>query len=218
MEFESINSYSDEDTCDNYDFPTFYFSFANKKYYFRSISLEVGSLNFINGPKNSGKSLFIKSLTGLEIPNEKPSNKNFLKYNIIYKPQIISPKFSGTLQQFIQKNSLQNLDYYKNFQSNLQPHLNTLIFDLPEEIKQILSFILFINREGLIYIFDCPPLNPQIKTQFWNILKDFSQNNHKISLVVEEDMEIINEIIDRDNGKVYYIKNFGENEFYGQCE
>ena len=220
MEFISIskNVVSEEVTSDNYDFPTFYFSFPNKKFYFRPLSLEVGSLNFVNGEHNSGKSLFLKSLSGLEIPNEKPKNTNFLQYNIIYKPETITPKFQSTLQNFINEKSLQNFEYFQTFYPLLQSHLKTNIPDLPEDIKQILSFILFINREGLIYIFDCPPITQSIKNLFWNILKEFCYQNDKIALVVENNNEVIDEFINNDNGIVYYIRKFSENEYFGQCE
>lgn len=219
MELEAIQKLDIlEDTEDNYDFPTFYFSFANKKFYFRPLSLEVGSLNFINGANKSGKSLYLKSLIGLEKPSEIPKDKSFLKYDIVYKPQYISPKYTNTLQNFLIDYNLNENSYFDNFEKYLLNYLNEPVQSLPEDIKQILSFILFINREGLIYIFDCPPINGNIKKLFWNILKEISYQQDKIALVVDDDMEIINEIIDRDTGKLYCIRNFSDNEYFGQCE
>lgn len=220
MEFTSIqNTNLEQETEDNYDFPTFYFSFSNKKFYFRPLSLEVGSLNFISGENNYGKSLFLKLLTGLEKPNEIPQNKNFLKYDIIYKPQTISPKYSNTLQNFISDYCLKSTQYFPIFEKLLSPYLNEPIQSLPEEINQILSFILFINREGLIYIFDCPSsISPQTKILFWNILKEISKTQDKIALVVENNTEIIENIIDKDNGTLYCIKKFSDNEFYGEMQ
>jgi len=210
MELASIQNISlERDTEDNYDFPTFYFSFSNKKFYFRPLSLEVGSLNFISGEKKCGKSLFLKTLTSQIKPNEIPQNKKFLNYDIIYKPQTISPKYSNTLHNFILDYSLKSSKYFQICEKLLSPYINEPIQSLPEEINQIISFILFINRESLIYIFDCPSsLSSQTKIIFWNILKEISKNQDKITLVVENNMEIINNIIDKDNGKVYVIKKF----------
>lgn len=218
MELVSIQNIGLEKNIeDNYDFPTFYFSFSNKKFYFKPISLEVGSLNFISGENNCGKSLFLKTLTGQIKPNEIPNNKNFLNYNIIYKPENISPKYSNTLNNFILDYSLKNNKYFPIFKNILSPYLNEPIKTLPEEIKQIISFLLFIDSEGIIYIFDCPStISTQTKIIFWNILKEISYQQDKIALVVDNDTEIIKNIIDKENGKIYHIKKFSDNEFYGE--
>jgi len=219
MEFESIVSYELSGDNGNYNFPTFFYSNNGKKFYFKSISLELGSTNFIIGERKVGKSLFLKSLTGQECPKEKPLDREFLKYDIVYKPEFIEPKFNGTLSELIQAKGLTNNNYFTQNLNLLGLHklLNKNVKNLSEEDKQLFSFLLLLSTEGLIYIMDCPSqlISLDKRRQMINIFKNYCSNNDKIGIITEENINLVDSIFDETIDTKYFIKKFSENEFYG---
>ena len=220
MENQSIITYITKKDVDDFtfSFPTFYHVLGNAKFYFKPITLEVGSIHIVEGSEKSGKSIFLKSLTGLQVPSILPNNRDFLNYNIVYKPEIISPKFSGTLEKFINEN-LKNALYLKEILEvgGLEKFKNILVQDLEEEQKQLLSFLLFINKEGDIYIFDYPEnkVRENIRLLMWKILKNHCRLHSKASIVVENNEEVCKRL---QPYKRYIISAFSDNEYYGQSE
>lgn len=221
MEGQSILTYITKKDIDDsiFCFPTFYHILGNKKYYFKSVTLELGSIHIVEGSKKSGKSIFLKSLTGLQVPSILPQNRDFLNYDIVYKPEVISPKFSGTLEQFVINNSLKNGLYFKEIfvGCGLEQFKNILVQDLEEEQKQIISFLLFINKHGSIYIFDYPEdkIGENIRLKLWKILKEHCRLHSKAALVVENNDQIRQRL---QPYKRYKISSFSDNEYYGQSE
>jgi translation initiation factor RLI1 len=219
MELGSIVSFELTDEHTQYSFPTFYYPLSGKRYYFKPLSLEPGSINFVIGERGVGKTLFLRSLTGLEFPKEKPLERNFLRYDIVYKPEFIEPKFTGNLKELIIS---RNLNENPNFMNNLKElglnsFLDNLVKSLSEENKQLLSFLMFLSTEGLIYIMDCPSylISKEKRYKMLNIFKKYCEKNDKIGLITEDDEEMIDKFFDSEIDKKYYIKKFAENEFYG---
>jgi len=217
----SYQSTDDQEQFDSYDFPVFYHSFDGKKFYFKNLNLELGSINFVVGDRKMGKTLFLRCLTGLECPVEKPSNRSFLKYDIVYKPEFISPKFSGSLREFIIFKDLgENHNFFKYFNGlDMAKYMDVHVKNLPEEQKQILSFLLFLLTEGLIYIMDCPThlISKEKREKMMEILNYHCERFDKIGIVVENDDDILQKYR-VDNNKFYHLRKFGDNEFYGQME
>lgn len=219
MEFVSIVGLEHSGENTNYCFPTFYYSNNGKRFYFKGTSLELGSINFVVGERKTGKSLFLRSLTGLECPKEKPIDRKFLKYDIVYKPEFIEPKFNGKLNELIKRRNLdENTNFMQNINSlSLNNYLNVNVKSLDEEQKQLLSFVLFLATEGLIYIMDCPThlISVDKRKKMLSIFKKYCEKNDKIGVITEENMTLIDEIFDDKIDSKYIIKKFGENEFYG---
>jgi len=218
MEAQSIINYdsNEEKTSDNYYFPVFYYDFNNCKFYFKELKLELGTLTFVVGDKKCGKSLLLRSLTGLEKPEKKPVDLSFLKYDIVYKPEYIEPKFEGTLRALIYEKKLENnKTFFKNFGLlDMNEYLDYNVKELPEIQKQIFSFLLLLNTDGLIYILDCPthivPRN--IRKKMWNILRDFCSEKDKIGVCVEDKSNYAEKC-----DFVYQIREIADNEFVGSC-
>lgn len=219
MELGSIVGYELSDESNNYSFPTFFYNSKGKKFYFKSMSLEVGSVNYVMGERKTGKSLFLKSLTGLEYPDEKPVDRKFLKYDIVYKPEFIVPRYNGTLEDLIKLRKLDNnVNFIQNFQIlGLNNCLKKHLKELDDEQKQLLSFLLLLSTEGLIYIMDCPSylISIEKRRKMLKIFKNYCEKNGKIGLITEESEDLVKEIFDGLNDTKYLIKKFGENEFYG---
>ena len=189
---------------DSYDFPNFYVSNQINKYYFKEIILSLGTFNYIECPHDNTKTTLFELFTGLEKTNKLSVNREYLTYDIVYKPKFIQPKFEGILEEM----GIRELNYYYDFMDLLAPFLQTSVKDLPEEILQLVGFLLFINREGVLYIFDYPydVISIHNRKRMWNIMKEFCRKNNKIGISAEKEKR---------TGCTYTIKKINDDEYFG---
>jgi hypothetical protein len=189
---------------DCYDFPNFYVTNQIDKYYFKELNLSLGTFNYIECPYDNIKTTLFELLTGLENTNKLAVKREYLTYDIVYKPKFIQPKFEGKLEAM----GIRELNYYFEFMDILAPYLETNVKELPHEILQLVSFLLFINREGLIYIFDYPYdiISIHNRKRMWNIMKEFCRKQNKIGIAAEKEKR---------TGCEYSIKKISENEYFG---
>lgn len=189
---------------DSYDFPTFYVSNNFDKYYFKDLCLSLGTFNYIECPYDEIKTILFQLFTGLDNTNKLPVNKEYLTYDIVYKPKLINPKFEGKLESI----EIRELNYYYEFIDILSPYLDVKVKELPQEILQLVGFLFFINREGVIYIYDYPYelISIHIRKRMWNIMKEFCKKQNKIGIVCEKDKR---------TGCTYTIKKISDNEYFG---
>lgn len=189
---------------DSYDFPNFYVSNQINKYYFKEISLNLGTFNYIECPDDNTKTSLFELFTGLEKTNKLAVNKEYLTYDIVYKPKFIQPKSDDNLELL----GIRELNYYFEFVDILVPYLETSVKELPEEILQLVGFLFFINKEGVIYIFDYPydVISIHNRKRMWNIMKEFCKKQNKIGIVAEKDKR---------TGCIYTIKKISDNEYFG---
>lgn len=189
---------------DSYDFPNFYISNQIDKFYFKELCLSLGTFNYIECSDDNAKTILFNLLTGLEKTNKFEVNKEYLTFDIVYKPKFIQPKFNGNLESM----GIRELNYYYEFMDILAPYLKTTVKDLPQEILQLVGFLLFINREGVIYIYDYPYdiISIHNRKRMWNIMKEFCKKQNKIGIVAEKDKR---------TGCTYNIKKICDNEYFG---
>jgi translation initiation factor RLI1 len=189
---------------DCYDFPNFYVTNQIDKYYFKELNLSLGTFNYIECLDDNIKTILFELLTGLEKTNKLAVNKEYLTYDIVYKPKFINPKFEGKLEAM----GIRELNYYFEFMDILAPYLETNVKELPQEILQLVGFLLFINREGVIYIFDYPydVISIHNRKRMWSIMKEFCRKQNKIGIVAEKEKR---------TGCEYSIKKISENEYFG---
>jgi translation initiation factor RLI1 len=189
---------------DSYDFPNFYVSNQIDKYYFKEIILSLGTFNYIECPDDNAKTTLFELFTGQEKTNKLPVNREYLTYDIVYKPKFIHPKFDGKLESM----GIRELNYYYEFMDILVPYLETKVKELPQEILQLVGFLFFINREGVIYIFDYPYdiISIHNRKRMLNIMKEFCKKQNKIVIFPEKDKR---------TGCTYTIKKISENEYFG---
>jgi translation initiation factor RLI1 len=189
---------------DSYDFPNFYVSNQSNKYYFKEISLSLGTLNYIECPDDNAKTTLFELFTGLQKENKLTVNREYLTYDIVYKPKFIQPKFEGILEEM----GIRELNYYFEFMDIFAPFLKTKVKELSQEILQLVGFLLFINREGVVYIFDYPYESISIhnRKRMWNIMKEFCKKQNKIGLTAEKEKR---------TGCTYTIKKISHDEYFG---
>jgi len=199
-----ISSILQNKNNDSYDFPNFYVSNQIDKYYFKDLSLSLGTFNYIECPDDMTKSILFELFTGIEKTNKLPVNREYLTFDIVYKPKFIQPKFDGNLESM----GIRELNYYYEFMDLLAPYLQITVKELPQEILQLVGFLFFINREGVIYIFDYPydVISIHNRKRMWNIMKEFCKKQNKIGIVAEKDKR---------TGCTYNIKKISDNEFFG---
>jgi len=189
---------------DSYDFPNFYVSNQIDKFYFKELNITLGTFNYIECPDDNAKTTLFELLTGLEKTNKLAVNREYLTYDIVYKPKFIKPKFEGKLEEM----GIRELNYYYEFMDILAHYLCTTVKELPEEILQLVGFLLFLNREGVIYIFDYPydSISIHNRKRMWNIMKEFCRKQNKIGLVAEKEKR---------TGCTYTIKKISDDEYFG---
>ena len=202
-----------------YHFPTFYISKNSKNFYFKSNYFKTGQINFVSGESGTGKSLYFKCLTGLEEPYDKPEDLSFLTYNIVYKPQIITPKFDGTINEFIILNNLGEHDLFFKYHNffYIQNIENKKIKDLIETEKQIFALFLFYLKDGDIYILDYPTelFDNNFRQKLCLDFKKFCSNKNKIGFICENDNNIIKNIsLSRDS--IINFSSFNENKYFNK--
>lgn len=211
MEYqEEVSSESKQYTnLENYDFPVFYYKYNKAQFYFKRLCLEVGKLCHIIGERKTGKSLFLKSLCGLECPLDKPTNTIFLNYDITYKPEIIQCNNETILlKEYIK---LKKINNYKLF--DMTQFLNVKMVDIPEEKKQVLGFLLSLKKEALFYIIDISIENVSKETlkKMVDVLRIFCEKNDKIGLISTS----INDYI-ANTDSVYQLNRHTDNDYYGE--
>lgn len=211
MEYqEEVISESKQYTnLENYDFPVFYYKHNKAQFYFKRLCLEVGKVCHIVGDRKTGKSLFLRSLCGLECPLDKSANTIFLNYDITYKPEIIQCNDNSILlKEYIKMKKINN---YKLF--DLTPFLNMKLIDIPEEKKQVLGFLLSLKREALFYMIDISIENVSKETlkKMVDVFRIFCEKNDKIGLITTN---IPDYIVNTDS--VYQLNRHTDNDYYGE--
>jgi len=189
---------------DSYDFPNFYVSNKDNKYYFKELVLSIGTFNYIECSDDTTKTTLFELLTGIEKSNKLAVHKEYLTYDIVYKPKLIQPKFEGILEEL----GIRELNYYFEFMDIFAPYLETNVKNLPQEILQLVGFLLFINQEGVIYIFDYPydVISIHNRKRMWNIMKEFCGKQNKIGIVAEKEKR---------TGCIYNVKKISHDEYFG---
>jgi translation initiation factor RLI1 len=212
MEYqEEVVSESKQYTnLENYDFPVFYYKHNKAQFYFKRLCLEVGKLCHIVGEKKTGKTLFIKSLCGLECPQDKPMNTIFLNYDITYKPEIIECNNNILFKEYIK---LKKINNYKMFE--FYPYLNMKMIDIPEEKRQVLGFLLTLKKDSLFYMIDISIENVSKETlkKIVDVFRTFCEKNNKIGLITTNSLS--SDLISQTD-HVYQVKKNMENEYYGE--
>ncbi len=213
MEYqEEVISESKQYTnLENYDFPVFYYKHNKSQFYFKRLCLEVGKICHIVGEKKTGKTLFLKSLCGLECPQDKPMNTVFLNYDITYKPEIVQCNNENIL--FKEYIKLKKINNYKMFE--FYPYLNMKMVDIPEEKLQVLGFLLTLKKDSQFYMIDISIENVSKETlkKMVDIFRTFCEKNNKIGLITTNSLS--SDLISQTD-HVYQVKKNMENEYYGE--
>jgi ATP-binding cassette subfamily E protein 1 len=197
QEIENLNQ--NDSSHAYYKYPSMTKTYNNK------FKLNVDGGGFTNseiivmlGQNGTGKTSFIKMLAGITQPDFIDSGHENLielpKFNVSYKPQMISPKYSGTVRQLFYdkiKNSFMDpmfdTDVIKPLTINA--FIDNNVMELSGGELQRVALILCLGKPADIYLIDEPSayLDSEQRIAVSKIIKQFIMHNKKTAFVVEHD-------------------------------
>lgn len=152
------------------------------------------------GPNGIGKTTFAKILAGVLKPDE---GKIKRKVKIAYKPQYLSSKFQGTVQELL-LNTVANYDtnifkteILKPF--SLEEILDKKVENLSGGELQRVSLAITLGQEADIYLFDEPTafLDVEQRLKAARSIKRIVEGRNAASIVLDHDIVFIDYISDR---------------------
>lgn len=189
-----------------YKYPT-----MMKKYEKGGFKLNVKSGGFSDseiivmvGQNGTGKTSFIKMMAGVEKPDSTEDDEPIPCLNISYKPQLISPKYQGTVRQ---------LFYDRIKTAFLNPQFNTDILKplkindiIDNEVQKLsggeiqrVAIILCLGKPADLYLLDEPSayLDAEQRVIVSKIIKQFIMHSKKTAFIVEHDFIMATYLADR---------------------
>ncbi|KAJ5077900.1 hypothetical protein M0811_05590 [Anaeramoeba ignava] len=154
------------------------------------------------GENGTGKTTFIRMLAGLLIPNE--GKAKIPKLNVSYKPQKISPKFQGTVQQLLDKKiqpALTNpqfiTDVYKPLSLDYIKDQEVLTLSGGE--LQRVALCLALGTQADVYLIDEPSayLDSEQRIIAAKVIKRHIIHSRKTGFIVEHDFIMATYLADR---------------------
>merc|ERR1712050_226009 len=174
-----------------------------------SFKLEVRAGNFSDseiivmlGQNGTGKTTFIRMLAGYLKPDD--TEEDFPELNVSYKPQAISAKFEGTVQELLM-NKVRDAYLHPQFQSDVvKPMLIEQIADhgvqtLSGGELQRVAIVLALGKPADIYLIDEPSayLDVEQRGVAARVLKRFIIHAKKTAFIVEHDFIMATYLADR---------------------
>jgi ATP-binding cassette subfamily E protein 1 len=165
-------------------------------------SIHSGEVIGILGANALGKSTFIKLLANVEEPDEGEVPAEDLK--VSHKPQYISPKFDGTVQELFhdEVGKVTNTEWFKsevNRPLTINPLLDCYIESLSGGELQRVAIALCLARQADIYLLDEPSafLDVEQRLAAAKAIKKIVESRDVVAFVVEHDIVTIDYLSDR---------------------
>ena len=153
------------------------------------------------GQNGTGKTTFIKMLAGIL----KSDNNNVVPLlNVSYKPQMIAPKFDGTVRQLFHNKILSSYNH-PQFNTDVMKPLN-IVDILDQEVKNLsggelqrVALILALGKPADIYLIDEPSayLDSEQRIIAAKVIKRFILHTRKTAFIVEHDFIMATYLADR---------------------
>lgn len=184
------------------------YRYGDMKKNLNDFSLEIKAGEFTDseivvllGQNGTGKTTFIRMLAGGMKPDE---GEDVPTLNVSYKPQKISPKFTGTVRQLLHQ-KIPSTYMHPQFNSDVMKPL--IIEPLLDQEVQILSggelqrvaIVLCLGRPADIYLIDEPSayLDSEQRLITAKVIKRFILHSKKTAFIVEHDFIMATYLADR---------------------
>ncbi len=154
-------------------------------------SFSSSEITVMLGENGTGKSTMIKMLCGILKPD---NSAEVPVINVSYKPQIISPKFLGSVRELFDS-KIQSAYTRQDFIADvIRPLEIEYVYDRPvKELSggelQRVAIILALGKPADLYLIDEPSayLDSEQRLAVSKVIKKFVLNNRKTSYVIEHD-------------------------------
>jgi len=172
---------------------------------FQAVPGEVkrGEVVGIFGPNGIGKTTFVKILAGIdEADSGETSAEEGLK--VSYKPQYISPQYSGTVEELLKETAEKELQTSLYHSQILQPLKMQLLLD--REVTELsggelqrVAIAACLSREAELYLLDEPSayLDVEDRLSVARTIRHVIENRQVTAFVVEHDVVTQDFIADR---------------------
>jgi len=155
------------------------------------------------GQNGTGKTTFIRMLAGL-LASDDDAEAELPKMNVSYKPQTISAKFQGTVEQLLQS-KIREAYNHPTFQTDVvKPMLIEQIKD--QEIQNLsggelqrVAIVLSLGKPADLYLIDEPSayLDCEQRIVAARVIKRFIISSKKTAFIVEHDFIMASYLADR---------------------
>ena len=154
------------------------------------------------GQNGTGKTTFIRLLAGQTQPDD--TNIQLPKLNISYKPQKISPKFEGTVQELLES-KIKTMFNHPQFNTdvlkplNIQPLLTHKVKTLSGGELQRVALVLCLGKPADVYLIDEPSayLDAEQRIIASKVIKRFIMHTKKTAFIVEHDFIMATYLADK---------------------
>lgn len=185
----------------SFEYPTMSITYDNFKLSVEGGSFNNNEINVLLGENGTGKTTFIKLLAGKLKPD---GNINVPEMFISYKPQIISPKYEGTVSQLLYekiKTAMTNTQFNLEIVRPLGiPNLmDKKVKELSGGELQCVAIVLCLGQPADIYLLDEPSsfLDCNKRVTVAKIIRRYILNNQKCCFIVEHDLLMILYLADK---------------------
>lgn len=186
----------------NYNYPSMEKTLEKFKLSVDGGSFTDSEIVVLLGENGTGKSTFIRLLAG----NLQPDNvqSEIPKLNVSYKPQIISPKFDGTVNQLIMLR-VREAAIHPQFKTDVLKPLDIQNI-MHREVKtlsggelQRVALTLCLGKPADVYLIDEPSayLDAEQRINAARVIKRFIRNSKKMAFIVEHDFIMATYLADR---------------------
>lgn len=177
-----------------YKYPEMTKEYKNFKLNVKAGEFSDSEIIVMMGQNGTGKTSFIKLLAGIHEPTSIVGSEPINKFNISYKPQILTPKFQGTVRElFYEKIRDQYLDPQFNTDIikplNLESFIDNNVQELSGGEIQRVALALCLGKPADIYLIDEPSayLDAEQRIIVSKIIKRFMMHQKKSAFIVEHD-------------------------------
>lgn len=181
-----------------YKYPAMTKTFSKDDVVQFKLSVEKGAftdsqITVLLGPNASGKTSMIKMLAGIIQPDS--SEEELPELHVSYKPQMIAPKFEGTVRNLLLK-KIRDAFLHPQFNTDvLKPmQIETL---LESEVQQLsggelqrVAIVLCLGQPADVYLLDEPSayLDVEQRVAIAKVIKRFILHARKSAFIVEHDV------------------------------
>lgn len=190
-----------------------------------SFSVESGKMIGLLGPNGSGKTTFIKLLTGLLVPDEGRITVNGYEPGVQTKSMVAYLPDNHFINMYMTVRQI--VDYFKDFYedfkedraytmlSELGIDKNTRLKSLSKGNKEKVSLILTMSRDALLYVLDEPIAGVDPATRDYIISTIINNYNPNASVIISTHLisdieQVLDEVIFIQNGEILLQKGVDE--------